>query len=144
MEGSGEFLRSRKASSVESIPTASFIFLAQRAFHLASPGDRGTSPSLKELLARGHGMGTCLQYKAHVNQPVDCLSITAYLFTMYSPRDMGWSVAEGEGVAERLGGRASVDEEPPLLEVAERLNLKGSLVPIRIHQMEGVIYLLFV
>lgn len=54
----------------------------------------------------------------------------AYRFRMYSPMDMGWSVVEGEGVAERLRGGASVDV---LLELAERLNLKGCLVPIIYH-----------
>lgn len=47
---------------------------------------------------------------------------TAYFLRMYSPREIGWSV-EGEGVAERLGGGASVEA---LLELAERLNLRGS------------------
>ena len=51
-------------------------------------------------------------------------SNTVYLFRMYSPMDMGWSVVEGEGVADKLGGGAPVDVDPPLLELAERLNLK--------------------
>lgn len=44
-----------------------------------------------------------------------------YLFEMYSPSDMGWSVVE-EGVAEEVGG-VSVEVESLVIEVAERLSL---------------------
>ena len=61
MEGSGEFFKSRKASRVESCSSkAAFTLVVQRAFHLTSPGERGTSPSLSELLATGHGRGVWL------------------------------------------------------------------------------------
>lgn len=64
--------------------------------------------------------------KTYTHQLPSSSSIRAYLFKTYSPMDMGWSVVEGEGVADKLGGGASVDVEPPLLELAERLSLKES------------------
>ena len=58
-DGSGEFFKSRKASSVdsESHDGAPLILEAWRAYQRASPGERGTSPSLSEVLAGASGTG---------------------------------------------------------------------------------------
>ena len=51
---------------------------------------------------------------------------------MCSPRDIGWSVVEGEGVAEEIG-RVSADVEPPL-EVMDRLNLESMSMTMQLRR----------